>query len=465
MENQNTTQPNYEEELIHIIESDASDSEIRQQLEKYHENDIAGALETLTVEERKKLYRILGEDTVSEIFTYLEDVGKYIDELEIENAADILENMDSDDAVDVLEEVDDDVREQLMDLMDDESTQDINLIRSYDEDEIGSEMSTNFIEIKKNLSVKQAMKSLISQAEENDNISKLYVIDDDGTFYGALDLKDLIIAREYDDLDALISTSYPYVHAHEAIDECIERIKDYAEDSIPILDDDEKLIGVITAQDLIEVVDDEMGDDYAKLAGLTAEEDLHETLFESMKKRLPWLIILLFLGMVVSTVVGLFEEVVAQLALIVSFQSLILGMAGNVGTQSLAVTIRVLMGETLKPGEKASLVFKEMRIGFSNGLLLGAFAMCMIGCYIHFLKGKPLTYAFAVSGCVGVALMVAMIISSMVGTIVPLFFHKIKIDPAVASGPLITTVNDLVAVITYYGLAWILLINVLQLVA
>ena len=465
MENVNKNQPNYEEELIQIIESDAPDSEIREQLENYHENDIAGALETLTVTERKKLYRILGEDTISEIFTYLEDVGKYIDELELENAADIIENMDSDDAVDVLEEVDDDVREQLLDLMDDESTQDINLIRSYDEDEIGSEMSTNFIEIKKNLTVKQAMKELISQAEENDNISTIYVIDDDGTFYGALDLKDLIIAREHDDLDALISKSYPYVHAHETIDACIERIKDYAEDSIPILDDHDKLIGVITAQDLIEVVDDEMGEDYAKLAGLTAEEDLHESLFESMKKRLPWLVVLLFLGMVVSTVVGLFEGVVSQLALIVSFQSLILGMAGNVGTQSLAVTIRVLMGENLKAGQKISLVLKEMRVGFSNGLLLGAFSMVMIGGYIHFLKGKPFAYAFAVSGCVGAALMVAMIISSMVGTIVPLFFHKIKVDPAVASGPLITTVNDLVAVLTYYGLAWMFLINVLHLVS
>lgn len=465
MENTNLNQPNYVEELIQVIESNAPDNEIREQLENYHENDIAEALELLTEGERKRLYRILGPDTTSEIFTYLEDVGKYIDELEIENAADILENMDSDDAVDVLEEVDDHVRDQLIELMDAESREDIDLIRSYDEDEIGSEMSTNFIEIKKNLTVRQAMKELITQAEDNDNITTLYVSDDDGKFYGALDLKDLIIAREYDDLESLISTSYPYVRAHEQIEDCIERIKDYAEDSIPILDDDDTLIGVITAQDLIEVVDDEMGDDYAKLAGLTAEEDLNESLLESMKKRLPWLIILLFLGMLVSTVVGLFEGVVSQLALIVSFQSLILGMAGNVGTQSLAVTIRVLMGENLKPKEKIGLVFKEMHIGFSNGLLLGAFSMVVIGMYIHFLKGKPFEYAFAVSGCVGAALMIAMIISSMVGTIVPMFFHQIKIDPAVASGPLITTVNDLVAVISYYGLAWIFLINVLHLVS
>lgn len=465
MVDKNVIRPNYEEELIKVIESNASDQEIRETLENYHENDIAGALELLSVEERKKLYRILGAEKVSEIFTYLDDVGTYINELELKSAAHIIENMDSDDAVDVLDEVDDTVREQLIALIDEESKQDINLIRSYEEDEIGSKMTTNFIEISKNLSVKQAMKALIEQAEENDNISTIYVSDEQKKFYGALDLKDLIVAREYVNLETLISTSYPYVRAHETIQDCIERIKDYAEDSIPILDENDHILGVITAQDLIEVVDDEMGDDYAKLAGLTSEEDLHESLFESMKKRLPWLIALLFLGIGVSSVVGLFENVVSQIALIVCFQSLILDMAGNVGTQSLAITIRVLMDENLKTKQKVQLMFKEMRIGFANGLLLGSFAFLLIGLYIALLKDKPFSYAFAIAGCVGIALLVAMVISSLVGTLVPMFFHKINIDPAVASGPLITTVNDLVAVITYYGLAWILLINIMKIVA
>lgn len=138
------------------------------------------------MEERKKLYRILGAERVSEIFTYLDDVGKYIGELNLESAAGIIENMDSDDAVDVLEEVGDEVREQLIELMNEESKHDIDLIRSYDEDEIGSKMTTNFIEIKKNLTIRQAMKELISQAEENDNINTIYVSDEHGKFYGAL---------------------------------------------------------------------------------------------------------------------------------------------------------------------------------------------------------------------------------------------------------------------------------------
>lgn len=401
---------------------------------------------------------------MSEVFAYLDDVGTYLEELEADAAADIIENMDADDAVDVLQEVDDNVREKLVSLLNEEATEDIELICSYDEDQIGSMMTTNFIQINRNLTIKQAMKSLVAQAEDNDNISTLYVTDEEGIFYGAIDLKDLIVARQYVPLEDLISTSYPYVLASESITDNLERLKDYAEDSIPVLDQEHRIIGVITSQDLVEAVDDEMGEDYAKLAGLTNEEDLNESLFQSIKKRLPWLVVLLGLGLVVSTVVGVFEEVVAQLTLIVCFQSLILDMAGNVGTQSLAVTIRVLMDEELTGKDRRHLVWKEMQVGLCNGLLLGSLTFLCIGIYILLTRGHEVLYAFSVSGCVGFALMVAMLISSLVGTVIPIFFHKIHVDPAVASGPLITTVNDLVAVVTYYGLAWALLINVIGLI-
>ncbi|MBR4224102.1 MAG: magnesium transporter, partial [Oscillospiraceae bacterium] len=197
--------------------------------------------------------------------------------------------------------------------------------------------------------------------------------------------------------------------------------------------------------------------------GLTAEEDLHEPLLMSMKKRLPWLLILLALGSLVSGVVGAFEHVISRLSLIMAFQSLILDMAGNVGTQSLAVTIRVLTDEALTGKQKAHLVFKESRVGLCNGLLLGALSCVITGLYIMIFKHRDMTFSFAVSGCIGLSLMVAMLISGTVGTLIPLFFKKIKIDPAVASGPLITTMNDLVAVVTYYGMSWILLLNTLHL--
>ena len=456
--------PNYVEELLEILRSSLAADELQDQISDYHESDIADAFEQLTEEERRRLYPLLGPEWIAEIFTYIEDPDEYLKELDLGQAAQVLSYMDSDDAVDVLDELDDTTQEKLVGMMDEESSHDIKMLQSYEDDEVGSLMTTNFIVIHENLTVRQAMRELIRQAGENDNISTVYVIDKNDQFYGAIDLKDLIIAREKDALEDIISTSYPYVTDHEKIDDCIEQIKDYAEDSIPVLTEDKQLIGVITAQDLVEVVDDAMGEDYAKLAGLTAEEDLEETTTESMKKRLPWLVILLFLGLAVSTVVGVFETVVAVLPIVMCFQSLILDMAGNVGTQSLAVTIRVLMDENLTAGEKVGLVFKEMKVGFFNGLFLGIMAFIFIGLYIWLLKGNPVVHAFVISGCVGFSLMAAMVISSLVGTLIPMFFHKIKIDPAVASGPLITTVNDLVAVVIYYGLVWILLIHFLHMV-
>lgn len=462
MEKEILKEPNYVEELLSIIRSELSNEEIKDRISDYHENDIADAWQQLTPEERKRLYTILGPEHVSEIFTYIEDVEDYLRELELERAAEVISHMDSDDAVDVLEEMDEETQEKLVNMMDDESSRDIQLIQSYEDDEIGSKITTNYVVIKYNVTIRQAMRELVRQAGENDNISTIYVVDDEDKFYGALDLKDLIIARDYQKFEDLVTTSYPYVMDHEKISDCIERIKDYAEDSIPVLSDDMHIVGIITAQDIVEVVDDEMGDDYAKLAGLTAEEDLNETNRQSMKKRLPWLIILLFLGMAVSSVIGMFDSIVAVIPVIICFQSLILDMSGNVGTQSLAVTIRVLIDENLTSAKKRHLVFKEMRVGFLNGLILGVIAFGFVGIYTMVLKQYPASHAFIISGCVAIALIVAMTISSMVGTVIPMLFHSIKVDPAVASGPLITTVNDFVAVVTYYGLAWLLLIDVLH---
>lgn len=457
-------EPKFTEDIVSIIRSGLGREQLIEKLSDYHEKDIAQSFAFLTREERKALYDTLGAEWISNIFSYIEEPQAYIEELGIDKLAEVINEMDSDDAVDLLEDIDESVKAKLRPILDEDVKADIRLIHSYDEDEIGSLITTNFVCISKDLSIRQAMRELVRQAGENDNISTIYVVDASEKFCGAIDLKDLIVAREHDVLDDLISYSYPYLLDHEKIADSIEKIKDYAEDSLPVLNGKRELIGILTAQDVIEAVDDEMGEDYAKLAGLTAEEDLKETTLESMKKRMPWLIVLLFLGMGVSTVVGAFEGVVAALPIVICFQSLILDMAGNVGTQSLAVTIRVLMDEDLTGKDKLRLVVKEMKVGFSNGLLLGVLALLCLGVYIKVFKGYTIYQAFMVSGCVGISLLVAMIISSLVGTMVPLFFHKIKVDPAVASGPLITTVNDLVAVVTYYGLAWVLLIQCLHFV-
>ena len=455
----------YRAEILGIVRSNASPGIMRNKLEDYHENDLADVFPDLSVAERRKLCRILNLDMLADIFEYIDEkqAAEYLDEMDVRKAAAILSRMETDAVVDVLRMIPKEKRALLLELMDDEARKDMAVIAAFDDEEIGSRMTTNYIEIRENLTVKQAMTELVSQAAKNDNISTIFMVTADHTFYGAMDLKDLITARQDTRLEDLIVTSYPYVYGHELIDDCIEKLKDYSENSIPILDNDNKLLGVITSQSIVDLVDDEMGEDYAMFAGLTAEEDLKEPLKESMKKRLPWLLVLLALGTVVSSVVGVFEQVVSQLTIIMCFQSLILDMAGNVGTQSLAVTIRVLMDESLTGKQKVELVFKEMRIAFSNGAILGILSFLVLGLYIALFKGKTWTFAYAVSGCIGLSLMVAMVISGAVGTLIPLFFKKINIDPAVASGPLITTINDLVAVVAYYGLCGILLIGVLLL--
>ena len=451
--------PKIVEEIVAVIRSGAEKKQLLQRLDDYHANDIAQSLSYLSQTERLSLYAVLGVEWVSEILAYVEDSEPYARELGTEKLAAIINEMDADDAVDLLQKLDEADKEKLRPYLDEHVRADLQLIASYDEDRIGSLITTNYICIPKTLDIRAAMHELIRQAGEHDNISTLYVMDESGKFSGAIDLKDLIIARQNDSLDALIIYSYPYLFADEKISDCIEKIKDYAEDSLPVLNQSRQIIGIITAQDVVEAVDDEMGEDYAKLAGLTAQEDLNETTGQSIKKRLPWLMILLVLGMLVSSVVGAFEGVVAILPIVICFQSLVLDMAGNVGTQSLAVTIRVLMDEELGAKEKRKLVAKESKAGMFNGLLLGALAVAFLGVYVRLFKGYAPAQAFLISFCVGVALLLSMIVSSLVGTLVPMFFKKIKVDPAVASGPLITTINDLVAVVIYYGLAWVLLIH------
>ena len=458
-----TQHPDYRTEIADILRSNLTPRKMQERLLQYHENDIAAALELLKKDERMRLYSILQTDTLASVLEYAGLLEEYMGELSIRKRVEILSRVEPGTAVEYLAQLEKAERNVLIELMDEDVRREITLLSSFDDDEIGSRMTTNYICVHSGVSVREAMHELIEQAADNDNISTLYVVDEEDMFVGAIDLKDLIIAREGTRLESITMSSYPYVYANEQIEDCIERMKEYSEDSIPVLDADNRLKGVLTSQDITQLVDDEMGEDYARLAGLSAEEDLQEPLKRSIGKRLPWLMVLLGLGLVVSSVVGMFEHVVAHLTLIVSFQSLILDMAGNVGTQSLAVTIRVLMDEQISGRQKLFLISKEARVGLVNGLILGTLSVVCIGLYLVALKGQTVMMAFSVSLCTGIALVVSILLSSICGTAVPLAFKKMNVDPAVASGPLITTINDLVAVVSYYGLAWLLLIRVLHL--
>lgn len=460
----------YQGELLQVIQADLSKQEILERLENYHFSDIADALEQTETEKRLYIYSVLGLEKTAEIFSFYEYVEDYIKELSPEYAADLLECMHSDDAVAMLNKLDEDDKDKLIDLMEEDAQESIKKIDSYSEEMLGSYMTDNYISILNTPSIKTAMAEMIRKAGECDNIFTLYVINNDNQYIGAVTLKDLITSRKEDDFTRLIMTSYPFFYDDELMSKCIDRMKDYGESSLPVLNRKHEIVGVVTSDDIIEATEDEFEEDYAKFGGLTEEETVEEPVRLSIKKRIPWLIVLLFLGLLVSSVIGVFEAVIATIPVIVFFQSMILDMAGNVGTQSLAVTIRNLWdnpSEEEKKRQRKS-VFKELKIGFINGILIGAISFVVVLAYLAITQQEIITgngYLFTdtllVGGIIGVSMLVALTLSSVVGTVFPILLSKMRIDPAVASGPFITTINDIVSVIVYYGLTFLLFMVIL----
>ena len=256
---ENIEERNYTQEIFDLIRKTKNSKLLAQTLTNYHDNDIADALTYLSPEERKRLYKAIGIEATSRIFAYLdEDVDKYFAELEAEKAADILEEMDADDAIDILEELDKKKAEEIINLIEPESKNDIQLIKSYKDNEFGSLMTTNFITLDYGIGIKKMIEQLIEKAEENDNIETLYILKDN-KFYGALTLRDLLITKKDEDLDDKIILSYPFVYDREEItDAAIDTLADYSEDSIPVLNkENNQIVDVITSGDIVELINEE----------------------------------------------------------------------------------------------------------------------------------------------------------------------------------------------------------------
>ena len=460
-------QKKYLLEIKEILLSNLSRDEKIKRLEDYHKSDIADVLESFTEEERLKVYKIFNVSQLADIFPYYDNAKNYVQELNPEISADILEKMDSDEAMDILDELKDEDKNEIIGLLEKNAQKKIIKLDSYDDETVGSHMSDNYIVIKKSLTIKEAMSCLVKEAGEHDNIYTIYVVDNENKFYGIINLKDLIIARKEDDLLSLCKTSYPTFYDDEIMSDCLKRMKDYGEVSIPIISRENRLLGVITPDILLEANEEELIDDYAKLGGLSENEDFNESAFVSVKKRIPWLVILMFLGLLVSSIVGTFEAVITALPAVVFFQSMILDMAGNVRTQSLAVTIRNI-SEGMSEKDKIKSVFKEIKIGFINGIIIGTFSFVFIMLFLIIKHqevvsgvGYNLKDVVKVSLIIGTSLLLSMTVSSLIGAMFPIILDKVHIDPAVASGPFITTFNDIIAVVSYYGLVYLAFILLL----
>lgn len=443
--------------LLKLLKDNLLDEVLKEKLSQFHANDVAQILCQIDKNQRLKLYSILSNEQLSEVFSYLENPTPFVEEISNEKVADIIEEMDSGDAVDILDELDKDKQEQIFNLLNDEVQHDLEIINAFEEDALGSLITNDFVVIKNTFTVKEAMNSLVKQAESVTNITTIFVTDEAGVYQGAILLKDLFIARATTPLENVIISSYPCFNANLKIGEVIDVLKEYSEPSLPIVDGDNKLIGALLQSTIVETAQSEMEEDYSKLAGLTTAMQERKGVLKHLALRLPWLIVLLGFSMLVSALISTFDFLIALIPLLAFFQPLILGMSGNTGTQALGVTLRSL-SQNLPKKSKLKTLLNETLIAFVNGLILAVISFVILGLYVYFFKQMPLDKSFALSGCIGVALTLSMTVSGFCGCAVPMLFKKLKIDPASASGPLITTASDLVSALTYYGIVALSLI-------
>lgn len=447
-------------EIISLTEEIKDDHELEQKIIAYHPYDIAKAFEKGDDALRKRLHKVLKAEELADIYEYLEDEDavKYFSEIDKNKAAAILNEMTPDDATDVINELDeDDKASEYLSLLDKDAKEEISRLSEYEDDTAGSVMTTNYIEVSSGLDVKEAMKTLVSMASESEIIDPIYVTNQ-GILVGTLSLKDLLIARSPKIIDDIMDDNLITVDVEDELKEVSDKISNYDLYSIAVLEN-KKMVGIITMDDAIDIVSKEATEDYEKLAGMSSSiED--SSIFKTLLKRTPWLLLLLFLSMFMSSIIDGFEGIIKQVTVLVFFQSIILDTAGNSGTQSLAVTIRGLSKDDLNTNKKILMqFFKEIKVGIINGVLLGILAFGVS--YIFLLISKTEFEIWRISLVVSIAMMASLFASSFIGTLIPVLLYKIKLDPAVASGPFITTINDITSLLIYFSIASALLANYL----
>lgn len=450
------------EDILNQIQEDIinlNGQELKERILDYHPYDVAKVLEELDDELRDKVLSLLEPSEAADIFEYLEeeDAAEVLSDLDSDTSSKIISNMELDDAVDIINELDEDVKEEIVSKVDEDIKQDILEAAKYDDTMAGSIMTDNFLAIDVNMDVGEAMKVLVKESNEQEVIDILFVLEDE-KLVGQIDLKDLIIARKKELIKDLMDTNFKSIEAKDDIKDAVDMIQEYNLLALPVLDDG-KLLGIITIDDAIDALDEMNKDDYDKMAGIVGENTI--SFKDVIKSRLLWLIILLALSFIVSSVMDGFSAVIATITPLVFFQSLILDMGGNAGTQSLATTVVEISDNALDNKKKIGKhLRKEFIAGLLNSIILGisAFALSFVFIMIRGIKVDGIE-TYMLSLVIGLAMACALIISNFIGSLVPIVLYKCKIDPAVASGPFITTLNDIISVSIYYALAYFILIG------
>lgn len=449
----------YIEEIIDLL-TNGSNEEIRTTILKYHPYEVSEALLEMNEELRTKFFKVFKGKDISQIMGYvdIEDMIDFFQDMKPRYIVNIIQDLDIDDAVDVVDALPDEERAGYLQLMDQEHQKAIKELLQYNEDTAGSIMTTEYIEINVKDTVEKAMKKLINQAVDAETIDNLYVTDSKNTLVGVISLREMILARKGHFVKDIMNTRIISVKTSLDQEDVAGIFKDYDFTTLPVVDSLHRMLGIITVDDIIDVIEEEASEDYSRLAGIS-DVDIDadtETIWMSAKKRLPWLLILSVLGFVTSTIIAVFEDTLSVVPTIALFMPMILGMAGNTGTQALAVTIRGLNNNEFDDRKDIRKhLFREIGTGLLNGFIIGVILFIVTYAYLS-VSGNE--YSLIIAEVVSLSIIVSLMVSTLSGALIPIVINSFKIDPAVASGPFVTVIIDIIALSVYFSLATVLII-------
>lgn len=456
MEDVNTALLN---EIKSILINENKADVINQKLAKFHSYEIAKILLDLDPLLRTKLYKFLSILDLTEVFEELEpeDAFYLLEEMNVTIIINVFESMETDDLIDIIELIEDkDKRLNYLSLIEPKKRKTIKTYLNFDEDLVGSILNTNLVKISVNLTISEAIKKVVEAAPDVEYIHNIYVVDDDNHLLGTISLKELINKgnEKHMAVESIMVTNLVYLLPTTDLEEAIELMKNYDFQLLPVINNNNELIGIVSFDDIVEVLNEESQSDYANLAGLTdvnIEED--ETVFSSLKKRLPWLVILLFVNLITSSIITNYEKELQALTTLAVFMPLILNMAGNSSTQGLGVIIRLFATNQLKTKKNIlNHLFKEFLTGLINGLIIGV-GLFILVILFNFIRGEVFLEGLNLAFVISLSISIALIVATLAGSLVPLIINALKIDPATASGPFITTINDILSLLIYFGLA------------
>ena len=429
-----------------------NNKEIKKIVRNLHYADLAELVNELKFDESLYLLKLIDSDKTSDVLTELDDdlrerVLKEFSEKEI---AGEIKELDSDDAVDILSELSEEKKEKVISLIKDENiTENIRELLSYDEDTAGGLMAKELISVNENWSVLKCLREIRKQAKDITRVHSIYVLNKKEELIGRLSLKDLIMSPSKKKIKQIYIPKVDYVNVNDSAEDVAKLMRKYDLEAIPVTNDDRQLLGRITIDDIVDFIKDEAEEDYLLAAGVSNDVEADDSIFELSKARLPWLILGLFGGLGSVFILESFEEIMASESLraLFFYTPLIAAMAGNVGVQSSAIVVQGLANDLIK-GSVLKRLVKEVSLTVLNGIIL---SLLIIG------FGQIVNQPIEMSLTISVSMIFVIIVAALIGTAVPILLDKLDIDPAIATGPFITTGNDVIGILLFFYTAKIIL--------